>query len=246
MKISSLFLALLVLAACTPVVDDPDPVDDDDDAADDDDDVAACLSDEALDVLGAHVNSTAADAFFLTGHASAVEALGYFELPGWSPLGPTFFTLFQPCADAVDFDSWCEEGVCWQLSCTEPAPGWAHTGWLESEPTVHDGWTYVGAEVVIQWSESSGLFTAATQSTATSPDGVDYSSESALSLDGSAVTLTQSYPGLIDGSLVELVADMNTAGGEHSGSISIDGDVVAALEESAGIFGFVADGLCAE
>lgn len=203
-----------------------------------------CLSDAALEILGAHVSAVATDASYLAESGSSSEALAYFELPGWTVAGPTFFTLLMPCGEAVAFDEWCDGGVCWQLECTAPGPAWAHHGRLENEQIVRGEWTYADTSTSVSWDEASGVLSSVTHAKASSDAG-DYDVDATLVLDAPTATIDQTYPSLVKDAEVKVHAVINVTGGDHSGSVTLDGTEIALLAPIEDGFTFEQSGACA-
>ena len=188
--------------------------------------VADCIDQDTLDVLATHVLDLGTSGALLLGHGNELEAVSMFLFPGYEGLAAQYASLVQVCDGEYSYDPWCDGDLCWQIECTGDGASNVTRGWLDTTPFTTDSFVFEAASADTEWTESSGDTTVTMASIETSPAGVDLSLDGAyvIAPDGTA-TLSESYPGLLDGSTLTATLDLAASGG--TGELGANGVVVA-------------------
>lgn len=196
---------------------------------------ATCLDADALAHLDQHAESLRFAAAMLATHPGPREAVGFYVFPGLEVQRIAVYAgpLVMECSTAMSYDEYCEEdGLCSQIECTGEGTSWEFHFWLDA-PVAADI-SYDTATVDTAWSEGDDGITFEIASTATGADDRDWSMTGSGRMGIDSVDVEETYPGIVPGSVTVLtIADGSQ--GTHTGSITVDGEVVAE-PDAAGTF----------
>lgn len=182
-----------------------------------------CLDESSLARLDEHAEALRFSAAMLAGHPGPREAIGFFVFPGLEVQRAAVYAgpLVMECADALLYDEYCEEdGLCSQIECTGAGTSWEMHFRLQAPVAAEI--SYESATVDTAWSDGDDGITF----TITSEAG-DWSMTATGRMDTDSLELTEELPGLVVDATTTLTI-MDDSEGNHGGSITIDGEIVAA------------------
>ena len=191
-----------------------------------------CLDAEALALLDQHAEHMRVAAAMLATHPGPREATGFFLFPGLGVQRIAVFAgpLVMECSTAMSYDEFCEEdGLCSQIECTGVGTSWEMHFRLAAP--IADDISYQTAAVDTAWSEGDDGITFDMVSKATGADDRDWSMTAHGRMDTDTVDLEETYAGVVPDAVTVLTMADDSAG-THTGSITVDGEIVAEPDAS--------------
>lgn len=196
----------------------------------------SCAPPEVLSVLQAYLEELDASADLLSGHPSAIEAVGFFAAPGL-PAPPanaaSYYTLVMTCAGPTEYDPYCDQGKCSQLECTGSGSSWANHLSLDAPPKTFGDFAFQQVAVDIAWAEGATGISFETMVQASGPGGANWALSGTGYMDTTSVTLQADLPKLFAAGPATLAFE----GGDSSASatVVVEGVTLAEMDASGNL-----------